>query len=334
MNIKEYLEKKHLLLSGDSFYEYQDMESKTRESHSITTMSIDMLDLRDYSDKMTQIIKDRWKKTEKLLVIGTSETKSSGLGQILKNTLPIQGTPVGPGLYFFFKDPDLEQIYNFSLQVQDGETTKEDVLVYLALARLRNESVLSTMPDELKNIIKKYLGNNIRAIAESRKLLAAIAQPGLARELCEKSDMGIQDDEAMWIHTSLIRKLDPSLRVYIGCSSFFFGDSAAADIIKIHKNSSKITYYLYDDFENKLLPEMHDRIKVDLSRQKVDHFDHRKHNKPEVLFFKERFVSPEDSRYDQWKNFSLHLQEKGIKPRGIHIERCNNIKEILNSYCA
>lgn len=334
MKIKEYLEKKMLLSGKESIAQYQSPEEKCKYPKDISTMPIDTLVLRDFSEEITDIIKERWQMTNKLMVVYTEETKSSGLGRFLQNSLSLQPLPAGPGIFLFFKDKDLAEIYQYQLQTQGPETTKEDVLVYLALARLKNESVLSSMPEILKGNIKKYLGNNIRAIAESRKLIGEISRPGIVKELCNQSQWGIQDDEAMWVHTSLIKKLDPALRVYIGCSSLFYGDPETADIVKIHKNSSKITYYLYDDFENKPLPEMHDRIKIDLSRQKVDHFDHRKNSKPEVVYFKERFVCPSDKRYEEWKNFSAHLESRGFKPEGIHIEQCNTLSEILKTFCA
>lgn len=334
MNIKEYLEKNSLMAPGESFIQYTGPEHNPKEKFSFSSMSVDMLDLRDHSERISTILKDRWFRTEKLLVISTSETKSTGLDRILQNTLSLSPVPAGPGLFLFFKDRDLEETYYFNIQLSAVKETTDDVLTYLALARIRNESVLSSMPVVLKETVKKHLGNNIRAIAESRKLIAAMAQPGIVKKACEETAFGFQDDEAIWIHTSLIGKLDPVLRVYIGCSSFFFGNPALADIVKIHKNSSKITYYLYDDFENKHLPEMHDRIKVDLSRQKADHFDHRNHRKPEVVYFKERFISPDDSRYNLWKDFSRHLESRGISPEGIHTEQNNRLREVLDSFCA
>ncbi|MBB6482049.1 DNA phosphorothioation-associated putative methyltransferase [Spirochaeta isovalerica] len=334
MNKKDFLLEYKLMKSTDTYIEFDGVDHSEDGSYDFASMSIDSLDLRDHPEEVLKAAEKRWSQTRKLLLVYTTEIKSTGLNKILFNTLNTSAVPAAPGLFFFFKDSDLAEIFQFNIHCGDKDETKEDVLVYLALARIKNESVLSSMPQILKDKVTGHLGNNIRAIAESRKLLAVMGQPGKVKELCEKTEMGMQDDEALWIHTSLIKELDPALRVYIGCSAFFYGDPASADIIKIHKKSSKITYYLYDDFENKLLPEMHDRIKVDLSRQKMDHFDHRSHRKPEVVYFKERFVSPHNSRYGEWKDFSNHLLEKGYEPDGIHIEQNRSLKEILNSFCA
>jgi DNA phosphorothioation-associated putative methyltransferase len=190
------------------------------------------------------------------------------------------------------------------------------------------------MPQLLKEKIKLYLGNNIRALAESRKLLSCLSNPETITRFCEETELGIQDKDALWIHTSLIKKLHPALRVYIGCSSFFYGDPESADIVKIHKKSAKVTYYLYDDFDNKLLPEMHDRIKIDLSKQRIDHFDHRSKRTPEVVYFKERFLPKSDIKYNERTEFSKHLLKNGFCPEKIHIEQNKTLKDLLINYCA
>lgn len=319
---------------GDSFREFRNIKEKEKESFDFISMNFDSLDLRDHPEEILKAVEERWNQTGKLLIIYTNEKNSTGLSTILVNTLKTSAIPAAPGLFFFFKEPDLAEIFHFNIQKSSTGETRNDILVYLALARVKNENILSSMPETLKEKVKKHLGHNIRAIAESRKLLAVMGEPGMVRSLCEKTEQGMQDEDALWIHRSLIKALDPVLRVYIGCSSFFYGDPNSADIIKIHKKSTKVTYYLYDDFDNKFLPEMHDRIKVDLSRQKVDHFDHRNPVKPEVIYFKERFISPESNRYNEWKNFSEHLLNEGYKPSGIHIEQNTNLKKTLKNYCA
>jgi hypothetical protein len=46
-------------------------------------------------------------------------------------------------------------------------------------------------------------------------------------------------------------------------------------LVKIHKQSGKISRHKYDDFEGKALPELLERIKVNLRRQVYEFFDHR-----------------------------------------------------------
>ena len=334
MKIRKYLLKHDLITKDDTFMDFSNEESDDKSSYDFIGMLFNSMDLSDNQVDILKLVSERWERTNKVFIVSTTETKSKGLDKILQNTLSTAAIPAAPGLFYFFKDNALLEHYQFNIHNSYSENIQEDLLVYLALAKLKNENVLSSMPNILKEKIKRHLGNNIRAIAESRKLLSCLRDPGKISELCQLSEYGIQDNDAMWVHTSLIKKLHPALRVYIGCSSFFYGDPESADIVKIHKKSSKVTFYIYDDFENKLLPEMHDRIKIDLSKQKVDHFDHRSKRNPEVVYFKERFICKNNEKYDEWNQFSRHLESKGYSPEKIHIEQNKSLTVILNNFCA
>jgi hypothetical protein len=48
------------------------------------------------------------------------------------------------------------------------------------------------------------------------------------------------DEQALYIHRSLLNALPPVLRAYVGCATTLFGDVAQADVIKLHKASGKV----------------------------------------------------------------------------------------------
>lgn len=334
MKIKTNLLKHKLITDESNYVDYTDKNNQNFKSSEYTGLKISSSEITGNSEMITSKVIEIWKHTGKLFAVSTTETKSKGLDKIIENIIGVEATPAAPGLFYFFKDKNLLGLFQFTLQDSNSTNIKEDLLVYLALTKLKNEKVFDSMPQLLKDKITRHLGNNIRALGESRKLLSDLADRKKILELCALSGMGIQDDEAMWLHTSLIKKLHPSLRVYIGCSSLFYGDPESADIIKIHKKSFKVTYYLYDDFENKHLPEMHDRIKIDLSKQKMDHFDHRSKSNPEVVYFKERFITENCANYERWNEFSKYLEHNGYSPKNIHIEQNTDLTEILKRFCA
>jgi len=114
------------------------------------------------------------------------------------------------------------------------------------------------------------------------------------------------------IHRSLIPKLHPILRIYVGCAEMLFGDIHSVDMIKIHKQSGKVSLMKYDGFKGKALPELHERIKVNLRQQEVDVFDHHSTVKQQILFCKERFVSMNYQGREKWEAFSRWLESKGV----------------------
>ena len=66
----------------------------------------------------------------------------------------------------------------------------------------------------------------------------------------------------------------PLIRIFVGCALTLFGEAAAVDLIKVHMQSSKVTFLIYDDFEGANHPNLVERIKVDLARLRVDFFDY------------------------------------------------------------
>jgi DNA phosphorothioation-associated putative methyltransferase len=129
--------------------------------------------------------------------------------------------------------------------------------------------------------------------------------------------VGWQDEQALYVHRSLLDRLPAVLRAYVGCATALFGDVAQADVIKIHKASGKVTFLLYDDFEGKPLPVLQHRIKVNLKTRWVQAFDHREEK--QLLCFKERFVSPDHPCSADAVRFAPVLRRIGLAPDAVGV---------------
>ena len=132
---------------------------------------------------------------------------------------------------------------------------------------------------------------------------------------CEELKVGWQDEQALYIHWSLLDELPPVLRAYVGCAASLFGDVAQADVIKLHKASGKVTFLIYDDFEGKALPELRQRIKVNLRTRWVQVFDHSAEG--QLLYFKERFVSASHPARAVMERFGTKLRKVGFDEKTI-----------------
>ena len=73
------------------------------------------------------------------------------------------------------------------------------------------------------------------------------------------------------------------MRIYVGCALQLFGEAGAVDLIKVHLQSGKVTFLVYDDFEGAKVPRLVERIKVDLERLRVDFFDYVGAFDPQLL---------------------------------------------------
>jgi DNA phosphorothioation-associated putative methyltransferase len=164
------------------------------------------------------------------------------------------------------------------------------------------------IPPRVKNDIRSFFGDINTAQAKARDLLFAAGDPDELELALDELDYGFFDREQMHFtfHRSLLPKLPPILRVYVGCGSIRYGNPEEADLIKIHVKSRKLTFMTYDDFERNPLPELQQRIKVNLRTRFVEVFDHS--SSDHLLYFKERFLPSDHPERPRMINFSAKLR--------------------------
>ena len=68
---------------------------------------------------------------------------------------------------------------------------------------------------------------------------------------------------ALYVHRTALEALDPLLRVYEGCARAYLGTLDGANLIKLHRQSGKVSYLVYPDFETDPHPAL---------RRSVEHF--------------------------------------------------------------
>jgi len=191
-----------------------------------------------------------------------------------------------------------------------AENRRRDLLVYVALANLRKRVPLGHLSLSLRFDIRAFFGNYTRALENGIELLYAAGDTGEIELACEELKVGWQDEQALYLHRSLLSELPPVLRAYVGCATALFGDVSQADVIKLHKASGKATFLAYDDFEGRQLPELRQRIKVNLRTRWVQVFDHSADG--QLLFFKERFLSPDHPCASEMQSFGDKVRKLGI----------------------
>ena len=279
-------------------------------------------------------VKEAWKETTEILTVSSPGIKQREIQQFLENIFSTPATPVAPGMFFIFKKDESREKYLYSIQrrisSENKTVEKEDLLVYLALARFRSENVITNLPDSIQENIKCYLGNFLKAVSLSKKLLFSTGDKEDIIDLCLDAPTGVNDEDSFYIHSSAVPNLDPTLRVFIGMAGIFYGDINNADIIKIHKNSIKISFYNYDDFNNKRLPELHTRIKIDLAKQQMNFYNHKSLKNQQLLYFKEKYVLESHPAYQKWKTFSETLINKGLKNIGEYGPSKQELSKMFN----
>lgn len=196
---------------------------------------------------------------------------------------------------------------------------KEDLLVFVAAAQLRRKIPFNHLSDRLQRDLRSFFGSYANAEEKARDLMFAAGDEDELELALKGLGFGhLEPKEGHFtIHRSLLDELPALLRVYVECGARLYGDPRAADLIKIHLHSRKLTFTHYDDFEGKPLPELTLRIKIDLKRRFVTVFEDPPGPKRQLLFFKERFLATDHPQRAKMDRFSAKLRKLGLREETI-----------------
>src|SRR5262249_52043591 len=114
---------------------------------------------------------------------------------------------------------------------------REDLLVYLALARFRRRPAFSALPVTLQRDMKAFFGTYTKGCAEADGLLFKAGEEGSIDEACKCATVGKVLPDDLYVHRSAIASLEPLLRIYEGCGRAYLGEVDGANVIKIHRRS-------------------------------------------------------------------------------------------------
>ncbi len=187
----------------------------------------------------------------------------------------------------------------------------DEIRAFFAMQAFGRRKPLRDLEPRLRRDIKAFFGSLGVAEMEGRRLLHQCADVAAVKAACERAasiGLGWLDaDHSLQLHTSLVPRLDPILRVYVGCATTLYGDVRTADLVKIHIQSGKFTLMKFDDFIGKPLPRMLQRVKVKLRDQDLDFFEYGGQYPPPFLYFKSRYINEEFPGFPEQQEFDRQL---------------------------
>lgn len=165
---------------------------------------------------------------------------------------------------------------------------QEDLLVYFALGHFGRRKPYTEFPVSLQRDVRYFFGNITKARAAGKRALFAVGDNQQLTEAAlfchEQLHIGkLNRLHNLTFHKSVLGKCLPLIRIYVGCALTLYGEVASVDLIKVHLQSSKVTFLRYDDFADANNAKLMERIKVDLVRLRVDFFDYTRPFEPQRL---------------------------------------------------
>lgn len=173
-----------------------------------------------------------------------------------------------------------------------------DLLVWLALGCFERRRSYLNLPGELRTDVRAFWGSWAKAQDAGRQLLFSAGNvPAVlqAAQAAAAEGLGVlEGTHALFVRGSAVRSLPGLLRVYIGCAAQLAGEPESADVLKVHLEGGKLTLLNYDDFDRPL-PDLVERVKVDLRRASIQFFSYEAAPyPPQPLLWKSRLLAADD----------------------------------------
>ncbi|MFM8333178.1 MAG: DNA phosphorothioation-associated putative methyltransferase [Candidatus Methylumidiphilus sp.] len=199
---------------------------------------------------------------------------------------------------------------------QARQSRIDDLRIYFAQMHFAQRPAYRHLESRLQTDVKAFFGDYRAAQASGLELLFAAGRPesvaAACREAAERGVGWLEEGESLQLPTACVAQLPPVLRTYIVCGLRLYGDPGAADLLKIHIRSGKLSLMRFDDFTGRPLPKLTQRVKINLRTQAFEVFDYGDVYEPPYLFRKSRLINEEFPHYAEQLAFDEALENLGL----------------------
>ncbi len=189
---------------------------------------------------------------------------------------------------------------------------REDILVYLALARFRKRPAISLLPQTLQRDMKAFFGAYTKACSEADALLFKAGDATALDEACKRSVVGKLLPDDLYVHRDAVESLEPLLRIYEGCGQAYLGEVEGANLIKIHRRTGKLSYLVYPGFDTDPHPALSRCVKLNLRTRQIECFEYGKSENPPILHRKETFLTADHPLHGKFARLTALEEKAGL----------------------
>lgn len=193
-----------------------------------------------------------------------------------------------------------------------AQRAREDLMLYLALARFGRRPKAQDLDDELRADIAVFFGSYTKAKTEADGLLTSLGDPTVRREAAKSAEVGKLLPDAFYVHVDALDTLPIALRLYEGCARRYLGGVEGANIVKLALDGAKISYLSYPEFDKDPHPALAWSLKVDLQSFRVRLNDFSTRENPPILHRKETFVGAEHPRRETFARLTRQEEKWGL----------------------
>jgi len=187
-----------------------------------------------------------------------------------------------------------------------------DRLVDLALNRSRRRPPMWVLPIGLQRDIRAFFASHSSGCRRADDLLFRAGDADAVADACRRSPVVKLLPNTLYVHRTALEAFDPLLRVYEGCARAYLGEIEGANLIKLHRQSGKVSYLVYPDFDADPHPALLRSIKLNLRTREIESTDYAAGPNPPVLHRKEAFLPPDDPRRAKFERLTAQEERAGL----------------------
>ena len=234
----------------------------------------------------------------------------------------------------------LRRAFNIIIQATDSEEwqaiadkRRQDLMVYLALCNFSRRPRLGQLAPAVQEDILGLYSSYKQACLDADQMLRSLGNTELIIKRCQESKVGKKLPNSLWVHISTLQAVDPLLRLYEGCASRTIGRLEAANVIKFHLKTPKISYLFYPDFDINPHPILSKVMTIDLRDLHVTYQDYDQEDDPPILHQIEALVTPDYPQYEKLVKLTCQEEDRGLLDNWHSISHVSGWEKCLKENC-
>jgi DNA phosphorothioation-associated putative methyltransferase len=195
-------------------------------------------------------------------------------------------------------------------QIRQERTS--ELLIQIALNRFDGRPRMSDLPLDLQYDMREFFSSYKAACARADELLFSVGDMECIERHIAVSQIGKRTGNALYVHADWIHTLPLELRVYEGCARAYLGSMEEADVIKLHRDSPRVSYLTYNDFDRNPHPALLDSYLVKLGGLSISYRNYEKYTNPPILHRKEEMLGEDDPRRERFCRLTKQEERWGL----------------------
>ncbi|AFZ56174.1 DNA phosphorothioation-associated putative methyltransferase [Anabaena cylindrica FACHB-243] len=215
-----------------------------------------------------------------------------------------------------------------------ADKRRQDLMVYLALCKFSRRPKLGQLTPAVQEDILGLFSSYKQACLDADQMLRSLGNTELIIKRCQESKIGKKLPNSLWVHISALQALDPLLRLYEGCASRTIGRLEAANVIKFHLKTPKISYLFYPDFDTNPHPALCRGMEIDLRDLQVTYREYDLDDDPPILHQIDFLVTPDYPQYEKFAKLTRQEEDWGLLENWRSISHVSGWNKCLEDHCA